>query len=116
MGKNKLSRFADNERYDHVIQPLYVDLEAGRFPLKGNWNKEYFKRDAPLILELGCGKGEYSTGLAKFHPENNYVGVDIKGARIWRGAKTAHEEELKTLSEELDLNGVWEANVALRSR
>ncbi len=94
MGKNKLSRFAENATYAHVVQPTFRELQAGDLPLKGKWNNEFFKRDAPLVLELGCGRGEYTVGLARLHPEKNYIGVDIKGARIWRGAKTAHEEGL----------------------
>ncbi|MCC6838757.1 MAG: tRNA (guanosine(46)-N7)-methyltransferase TrmB [Flavobacteriales bacterium] len=94
MGKNKLSRFAENATFGHVIQPAFRELQAGDLPLKGKWNGEFFKRDAPLVLELGCGRGEYTVGLAQLQPEKNYIGVDIKGARIWRGAKTAHEEGL----------------------
>lgn len=94
MGKNKLFRFAENATFGHVVQPTFRELQAGDLPLKGKWNEDFFKRDAPLVLELGCGRGEYTVGLARLHPEKNYIGVDIKGARIWRGAKTAHEEGL----------------------
>jgi tRNA (guanine-N7-)-methyltransferase len=92
MGKNKLSRFAENATYAHVVQPTFKELQAADLALKGRWNRDFFKRDAPLVLELGCGRGEYTVGLARLHPEKNYLGVDIKGARIWRGARTAHEE------------------------
>ncbi|MBS1567884.1 MAG: tRNA (guanosine(46)-N7)-methyltransferase TrmB [Bacteroidetes bacterium] len=94
MGKNKLSRFAENATYAHVVQPTFRELQAADLPLKGKWNSDFFKREAPLVLELGCGRGEYTVGLAQLRPEKNYIGVDIKGARIWRGAKTAHEEGL----------------------
>lgn len=91
MGKNKLFRFAENETFAHVVQPAFEELTAGTFPLKGRWNADMFKREAPLVLELGCGRGEYTTGLAQLAPEKNYLGVDIKGARIWRGARTAQD-------------------------
>ena len=94
MGKNKLFRFAENQVTEQVVQPTFEDLMKGGFPLKGRWNADLFKRDAPLVLELGCGRGEYTTGLAKLAPEKNYLGVDIKGARIWRGARTAREQGL----------------------
>ena len=94
MGKNKIRRFAENSTFDHVVQPAFKDLMSGPFPLKGKWNADFFKRDAPLVLELGCGRGEYTTGQAALIPERNYLGVDIKGARIWRGALTAKEQGL----------------------
>jgi tRNA (guanine-N7-)-methyltransferase len=91
MGKNKLSRFAENRTFDHVLQPTFTELRTNGLPLKGRWNVEFFKRDAPIVLELGCGGGEYTVGLAQLRPEKNYIGIDIKGARIWRGARTAKE-------------------------
>ncbi len=91
MGKNKLSRFADNATYDHVVQPTFTEPQAADLKFKGKWNSDFFKRDAPLVLELGCGGGEYTVGLAQLQSEKNYIGVDIKGARIWRGARTAKE-------------------------
>jgi tRNA (guanine-N7-)-methyltransferase len=91
MGKNKLRRFAENATFTHVVQPTYTELMDGGLPLRGRWNKDHFKREAPLVLELGCGRGEYTVGLAQLHPQHNHIGVDIKGARIWRGAKTARE-------------------------
>lgn len=94
MGKNKIRRFTENATFEHVVQPTFDELRAGDLPLKGRWNSDFFKRDAPLVLELGCGGGEYTVGLARLEPGKNYIGVDIKGARIWRGAKTAHEEGL----------------------
>jgi tRNA (guanine-N7-)-methyltransferase len=90
--KNKLRRFKENENFSNVVQPTREEVVNGEFPLKGNWAGNFFKNDKPLVLELGCGKGEYSVGLAKADPERNFLGIDIKGARFWRGAKTALEE------------------------
>ena len=90
--KNKLRRFRENEGFANVIQPAREEV-LHHFSLQGNWSRE-FKREAPLILELGCGKGEYTVGLARKNPDKNYIGIDIKGARFWRGAKTALEEGL----------------------
>lgn len=92
--KNKLKRFRENETFKNVVQPLREDLVDNPFPLKGNWNKDFFKNDNPIVLELGCGKGEYSVALAREYPEKNFLGIDIKGARFWRGAKTALEDGL----------------------
>ena len=98
MGKGKQFKFAENTTFAHVIQPTFEEVMSGAFPLKGKWNSDFFKRDAPLVLELGCGKGEYTTGLAELRPERNYIGVDIKGARIWRGARTVHERGLANVA------------------
>lgn len=92
--KNKLKRFKENETFSNVVQPQREDLVNDRFPWKGNWKKGFFKNDQPLILELGCGKGEYSVSLARKYPGKNFLGIDIKGARFWRGAKTAIAENL----------------------
>ncbi|GAA3774446.1 tRNA (guanosine(46)-N7)-methyltransferase TrmB [Corallibacter vietnamensis] len=92
--KNKLRRFRENETFANVFQPSRPDLVDGEYKMKGQWNKTFFKNDNPLILELGCGKGEYTVGLAKRYPNKNFIGIDIKGARFWRGAKTAIEENL----------------------
>ena len=91
--KNKLKRFKENETFKNVVQPDRKQIEDGSFPLKGNW-KTYFGNDNPIVLELGCGKGEYTVGLARMYPQKNFIGVDIKGARLWRGAKTALEDNL----------------------
>jgi tRNA (guanine-N7-)-methyltransferase len=90
--KNKLKRFRENDTFANVIQPSRGEVTSGNFHLKGNWSRDFFHNDLPLVLELGCGKGEYSLGLSQMHPEKNYLGIDIKGARLWRGAKTALEE------------------------
>ena len=91
--KKKLRRFRDNESFGNVIQPARAEVLTGKSGLKGGW-KEKFGNENPIVLELGCGKGEYTVGLARLHPERNYIGVDIKGARLWRGAKTALQEGL----------------------
>lgn len=90
--KNKLKRFRENETFGNVIQPTREETLSGTFQYRGKWAKEYFKNDNPIVLELGCGKGEYTVALAKQSPEKNFIGIDIKGARFWRGAKTAIEE------------------------
>ena len=90
--KNKLKRFKENETFENVIQPSREDILNGKFDLKGRWVASFFKNDKPLVLELGCGKGEYSLGLSKMYPDKNFLGIDIKGARFWRGAKTALEQ------------------------
>ncbi len=89
--KNKLKRFRENETFNNVLQPTREEAVSGNFPLKGKWGSDFFKNDNPIVLELGCGKGEYSVGLAQRYPEKNFIGIDIKGARFWRGAKTAVE-------------------------
>ena len=93
MGKNKLARFAENKILPNVFQPTR-DEALDHYPLKGKWRTEIFKNQNPIVLELGCGKGEYSVGLAKSFPEKNFIGIDIKGARFWFGAKEAHEKNL----------------------
>ena len=90
--KNKLKRFRENDIFENVFQPSRDELVKENYSLKGKWIKDIFKNDNPLVLELGCGKGEYTVGLAKRYPNKNFIGIDIKGARFWRGAKTAIEE------------------------
>ncbi len=92
--KNKLKRFQENATFSNVYQPKRDALLANNFALKANWNKKAFKNNHPIVLELGCGKGEYTVALAKKYPNKNFIGIDIKGARFWRGAKTALEENL----------------------
>lgn len=95
--KNKLRRFRENETFSNVVQPSREEVLDDSLKLKGNWRKNFFKNNNPLILELGCGKGEYSVNLAKAYPELNFLGIDIKGARFWRGAKIALEENLQNV-------------------
>jgi len=97
VAKKKLARFAEMETFDHVVQASFDEVFKKDYKLKGKWAKEFFKNNNPIILELGCGKGEYSVGLAKQNPNINYIGIDIKGARMWRGAKTAFEEGIKNV-------------------
>ena len=92
--KNKLKRFKENETFSNVIQPTREEVLNNTLELKGNWNRDFFKNKNPIILELGCGKGEYSVNLAKMFPDKNFLGIDIKGARFWRGAKMALEEKI----------------------
>ena len=92
--KNKLKRFRENETFPNVIQPKRDDVLKGKFPYVGTWRKDFFKNKNPIVLELGCGKGEYTVHLAKRSPHINHIGIDIKGARFWRGAKTAIEENM----------------------
>lgn len=111
MGKNKLARWTELGSYPNVIQPSIVDVvdDSGDYPegavtlgnirvkdhpVKGKWNETIFRNNNPVVLELGCGRGEYTTGLAERFPGKNFIGVDIKGARMWRGARTSHEKKL----------------------
>ena len=94
--KNKLRRFRENETFSNVIQPTRKEVIDG-FSLKGNWHT-LFNNSNPIVLELGCGKGEYTIALARKNPNINYIGVDIKGARFWRGAKIALEENLTNVA------------------
>ena len=96
MGKNKLKRFRENETFTNVLQPSREEILSGNFPLKGKWASDFFQNENPIVLELGCGKGEYTVNLAQQYPHKNFIGVDIKGARFWRGAKTALEEKVPT--------------------
>lgn len=109
MGHDKLRKFAENETFTCLLQPdasLVLDksgdpsegLRLNDHPIKGRWNGEMFHNDHPIVLELGCGKGEYTIDLSRRFPECNYIGVDIKGARLWRGAKTATEQALPNVA------------------
>ncbi|MBR6304080.1 MAG: tRNA (guanosine(46)-N7)-methyltransferase TrmB [Paludibacteraceae bacterium] len=91
MGKNKLKKFAEMETFHNVFQPPYE-------PMAGHWRDRYFQNDHPIVLELGCGRGEYTVGMAERYPEKNFIGVDIKGARMWAGAKEAEQKELKNVA------------------
>nr|WP_299388143.1 tRNA (guanosine(46)-N7)-methyltransferase TrmB [Allomuricauda sp.] len=116
--KNKLKRFKENENFSNVVQPTRDEVLKG-FGLKGKWST-YFQNNNPIVLELGCGKGEYTVELARRNPDKNYIGIDIKGARFWRGAKTALEEQLGNVAflrsqielidllfAEAEVDGIW---------
>lgn len=92
--KNKLKRFSENLTFKNVIQPDRDSVVNNQFKYRGNWNKQVFYNNNPIVIELGCGKGEYSFTMAKENPNINYVGIDIKGARFWKGAKMALENKL----------------------
>ncbi len=96
--KNKLKRFRENETFSNVVQPTREEVLEGNFQYRNKWGSELFGNDKPIVLELGCGKGEYSVALAQAYPEKNFIGIDIKGARFWRGAKTALEEGLQNVA------------------
>ena len=98
MGKGKLAKFADMETYRNVFQYPYSVVSDVPFAMRGHWREQFFGNSNPIILELGCGKGEYTVELAKQHPECNYIGVDIKGARMWTGATQALNEGLKNVA------------------
>lgn len=98
MGKDKLRRFAENLTFDCMIQPEFEDIFHRDHPLKGRWHQDFFHNNKPIVLELGCGKGEYTIALAQRDPDRNYIGIDIKGARMWRGAKTATEQNMKNVA------------------
>lgn len=95
--KNKLQHFAENLTFDNLFQLRFEEVVHGFF-LKGKWANDFFKNENDIVLELGCGKGEYTVGLASRHPKKNFVGADIKGARLWRGLKTCQEENLKNVA------------------
>lgn len=94
MGKNKLKKFAEIEQMECVLQYPRESLLAEGFPYKGVWDAQVFSNSNPIVVELGCGKGEYTVGLAKSNPEKNFIGIDIKGARLWKGAKEVTEDEV----------------------
>lgn len=98
MGKGKLAKFAEMAENPLVVECPFWQLEKEGFPLKGKWHEEFFKNTNPIVLELGCGRGEYTIGLARRFPDKNFIGIDIKGARMWHGAKTALEEGMKNVA------------------
>ena len=108
MGKNKLKKFAEMETFENVFQcgardilvPQGPEVKPAerRHPMAGHWRERFFRNDHPIVLELGCGRGEYTVGLARKYPEKNFIGVDIKGARMWAGAKQAVEEGLRNVA------------------
>ncbi|MEG1573212.1 MAG: tRNA (guanosine(46)-N7)-methyltransferase TrmB [Bacteroidales bacterium] len=97
MGKNKLARFAANELFSNMLQPSTEECKRG-IDLKGKWRSDFFQNEHSLILELGCGKGEYTLGLAQRHPMCNFIGMDIKGARMWHGCKISNEEKMTNVA------------------
>ena len=98
MSKGKLQKFAEMETFKNVFQYPYSVISEVPFTMKGHWREQYFHNDNPIVLELGCGKGEYTVGLARMYPNINFIGVDIKGARIYTGAKQALEENLPNVA------------------
>jgi len=94
LGKDKLRRFEELGQFERVFQPRIDEINGKDYHLRGKWKQEVFHNNNPLILELGCGKGEYTVGMARNFPETNFIGIDIKGARMWKGAKAAHEEKI----------------------
>jgi len=97
LAKRKLERFAENATFKHFFQPSFFDLQEG-FPLRGRWRENFFHNNNPIIIELGCGKGEYTVALAIRYPERNFIGIDKKGARMWKGGKTSHEEAMPNVA------------------
>lgn len=112
MPKKKHARFAENLTFPHMFQLSFDDVKQG-FEMKGKW-KEFFGNDNPIILELGCGKGEYIVALSARYPDKNFIGIDIKGARMWRGAKATHENGVKNaafIRTRIDqIEGLFDAN------
>lgn len=97
MGKGKLAKFADMAEYPHVFEYPYSVIDNVPFEGRGKWH-EFFGNQNPVVLELGCGRGEYTVGLARLYPEKNFIGVDIKGARMWTGATESMREGLKNVA------------------
>lgn len=98
MAKNKLAKFAEMENFTNVFQYPFYKIKSEEFPLKSKWNKEFFGNDNPIVLELGCGKGEYTVGMAELNPNKNYIGIDIKGARMYTGAKLSIDKSLNNVA------------------
>lgn len=98
MGKNKLKKFEDMNHFDCVFQYPWARLQQEPFPLKGEWRSSFFQNDRPIVLELGCGRGEYTVGLARRNPDKNYIGIDVKGARMWSGAREAVDRGMKNVA------------------
>jgi len=96
-GKGKLRKWAEMKAFNNVVEPTTKEVFQKDHTLKGKWRAEIFKNDNPIVLELGCGKGEYSVGMGEHFPDKNFIGVDIKGNRIWRGAKTAFENKMNNV-------------------
>ena len=97
LAKNKLRKFSQMAEYPNVFQPTFEELKSG-FSIQGKWKSEVFKNDNPLVVELGCGKGEYSLGLSRKYHDKNFLGVDVKGARMWKGASDANNEGISNVA------------------
>ena len=97
MAKKKLIHFRENLTFPHLFQPRYHEIEED-FRMSSCWGKDFFSNTNPIVLELACGKGEYTVGLAERYPEKNFIGIDFKGARLWRGAKTVQEKNMKNVA------------------
>lgn len=97
MGKDKIKRFTGNLTFPSLVQPQLDEMFRKDYKLKGRWASEFFKNENPIVLELGCGRGEYSVELGRHYPDKNFIGIDIKGARLWRGAKTVTEEGINNV-------------------
>ena len=98
MAKGKLQKFADMREYGNVVEHPYSIADDVTFPLAGNWKKDFFHNDNPIVLELGCGRGEYTVALARRNPKKNFIGIDIKGARMWSGATEALRDNLTNVA------------------
>jgi tRNA (guanine-N7-)-methyltransferase len=94
LGKNKLARWNELDTFMNVIQTGTGKVSRSDHPVRGRWREQIFRNDNPIVLELGCGRGEYTVALAERYPDTNFIGIDIKGARLWRGAKTSNERKL----------------------
>lgn len=98
MSKGKLAKFADMASYPHVFEYPYSAVDNVPFEMKGKWNESFFKNDHPIVLELGCGRGEYTVGLGRLFPDKNFIGVDIKGSRMWSGATDSLQAGMKNVA------------------
>ena len=113
MAKRKIAHFAENKTFEHYFEMDFDKLSANGHYFRGQWLNKFFKNNNPLIIEIGCGKGEYTVGQAKMFPEKNFIGIDIKGARIWRGAKTVSDENIPNaafIRSQAGLLNYWFAN------
>lgn len=98
MGKDKIKRFKENLTFASLVQPEFDEIFKKDYKLKGRWSADFFGNDKPLVVEMGCGRGEYSVELGRHYPDKNFIGIDIKGARLWRGAKSVTEEGIPNVA------------------